>query len=382
MLKSPFRLFSKVKDRFLFINQFQDKFNDTKLVDKLVNRDFHEYLKNIDKFDRDQGLIDFSQLNQGMVVPLQDLLNRKSKLMRPLIINLASEILGIEKSDEVLLTCALVEVIHNVTLIIDDIQDKGLKRRGEECVHLRYGIDSSLTSSISNSYYIIRKYIELLNIDDPALKGQIMDKYFKCLEALFVGVCWDVQWHKELDINNMPSWHNFDYMIRLKTTRLLAFGVEMMALVFSKEIKQDDLKCLFTSLDNFGYAFQVNDDVINLASDEYAQLKSIGDDLIEKKMSYLIMKYGKESGVDLTRKREFVRVFNIEEKSESDIDFLIKELKTAGIIEEGFDLVNEYKNKSVDELLSHFGKDNREVGKLIDLYDYIIEGEFLINNNR
>ena len=180
----------------------------------------------------------------------------------------------------------------------------------------------------------------------------------------------------------MPSWHNFDYMIRLKTTRLLAFGVEMMALVFSKEIKQDDLKCLFTSLDNFGYAFQVNDDVINLASDEYAQLKSIGDDLIEKKMSYLIMKYGKESGVDLTRKREFVRVFNIEEKSESDIDFLIKELKTAGIIEEGFDLVNEYKNKAVDELLSHFGKDNREVGKLIDLYDYIIEGEFLINNNR
>jgi len=46
-----------------------------------------------------------------------------------------------EKNKDVFFICGLTEIIHNATLIIDDLQDSSLARRGLPCTYLKYGID-------------------------------------------------------------------------------------------------------------------------------------------------------------------------------------------------------------------------------------------------
>ena len=50
------------------------------------------------------------------------------------------------KKEEVFDIAALCEIIHNGTLIVDDIEDSSTTRRDKECVHLLYGVDISVNA--------------------------------------------------------------------------------------------------------------------------------------------------------------------------------------------------------------------------------------------
>ena len=54
--------------------------------------------------------------------------------------------LDFENNKDILFICGLTELIHNGSLIVDDIEDKSLMRRGEKCIHLKYGNDYAINS--------------------------------------------------------------------------------------------------------------------------------------------------------------------------------------------------------------------------------------------
>lgn len=60
-------------------------------------------------------------INEGLVEPFKDLMNRPSKMMRPLVIDLFSDFLGVKNQKMKFATEAFIEIFHNNTLIIDDI---------------------------------------------------------------------------------------------------------------------------------------------------------------------------------------------------------------------------------------------------------------------
>jgi geranylgeranyl pyrophosphate synthase len=51
-----------------------------------------------------------------------------------------------ENNKDILFICGLTELIHNGSLIIDDIEDKSLMRRGDKCIHIKYGTDYAVNS--------------------------------------------------------------------------------------------------------------------------------------------------------------------------------------------------------------------------------------------
>ena len=74
-----------------------------------------------------------------------DLLNRGGKKIRPVMILMLADLYGLNR-EQVLPLCFMVETVHNATLIIDDIEDNSEMRRGQPCVHLKFGIDNSINA--------------------------------------------------------------------------------------------------------------------------------------------------------------------------------------------------------------------------------------------
>ena len=74
-------------------------------------------------------------------------------------------------------TTTLCELIHNASLILDDIEDDSLKRRGEPCIHKKYGLDVAVNSGSLLYFKLLSMIKENLN------KGRA--KYYSiCMEEL------------------------------------------------------------------------------------------------------------------------------------------------------------------------------------------------------
>lgn len=86
-----------------------------------------------------------NSLSKSLSEPIYDLLDRGGKKWRPILCMLIAQLYG-HKKEEVFDIAALCEIIHNGTLIVDDIEDSSTIRRDKECVHLLYGVDISVNA--------------------------------------------------------------------------------------------------------------------------------------------------------------------------------------------------------------------------------------------
>ena len=56
------------------------------------------------------------------------------------------DIVDFEKNKDIYFACGITEIIHNGSLIADDIEDKSLKRRGQPCTYIKYGTDYAVNT--------------------------------------------------------------------------------------------------------------------------------------------------------------------------------------------------------------------------------------------
>lgn len=47
---------------------------------------------------------------------------------------------------DILYACGMTELVHNGSLIVDDLEDQSLMRRGDQCLHLKFGVDYAVNS--------------------------------------------------------------------------------------------------------------------------------------------------------------------------------------------------------------------------------------------
>ena len=79
---------------------------------------------------------------------------------------------------------AFVECIHNASLIIDDIQDNSVKRRGEDCCHIVFGVSVSI-SAANTIYFAAMNWV--LYIQDPAVRGYMLETIMREMTNLHLG---------------------------------------------------------------------------------------------------------------------------------------------------------------------------------------------------
>lgn len=167
----------------------------------------------------------------------------------------------------------VTEMLHNASLLIDDIEDSSKLRRGFPVAHSIYGVPSVINSA---NYVYFLGLEKVLTLDHP----EAVRVFTRQLLELHHGQGLDIHWR---DTYTCPTEQEYRNMVLQKTGGLFGLAVGLMQL-FS-DWKQD-LKPL---LDTLGLFFQIRDDYGNLRSHEYNDNKSFCEDLTEGKFSFPVI---------------------------------------------------------------------------------------------
>ncbi|CAM9376685.1 unnamed protein product [Chrysoparadoxa australica] len=165
-------------------------------------------------------------------------------------------------------------MLHNASLLVDDIEDSSKLRRGVPVAHSIYGIPSTINTA---------NYVYFLALEKVHQMGnkEAMDCFVHELLRLHRGQGQDILWR---DTNRCPTEEEYRGMVIDKTGGLFRLAVGLMQ-AFS-ECSTD-----FTPLlDKLALYFQqIRDDLVNVSSVEYMRGKSFCEDLTEGKFSFPII---------------------------------------------------------------------------------------------
>ncbi|XP_077999037.1 geranylgeranyl pyrophosphate synthase-like isoform X2 [Glandiceps talaboti] len=167
----------------------------------------------------------------------------------------------------------VVQMLHNASLLIDDIEDNSKLRRGIPVAHNIYGVAHTINCS---NYVYFLGLEKLLSLNHPDVTKIYADQ----LMLLHQGQGMDIWWR---DAYVCPTEDEYKEMVIKKTGGLFGLAIRLMQL-FSEN--KSDFKNLW---DTLGLYFQIRDDYANLKSQEYQENKSFAEDLTEGKFSFPII---------------------------------------------------------------------------------------------
>ncbi|CAH1106030.1 unnamed protein product [Psylliodes chrysocephalus] len=167
----------------------------------------------------------------------------------------------------------IVQILHNSSLLIDDIQDNSILRRGIPVAHSIYGVASTINSANYTSFIALERVNDL---NHPQAISIALEQILELYRGQGMEIFWRDNFH-------CPSEEEYKQMVIRKTGGLFMLAIRLMQL-FSDN-KQD-----FTIITGIlGLIFQIRDDYINLISKDYMQHKSYCEDLTEGKFSFPII---------------------------------------------------------------------------------------------
>jgi geranylgeranyl diphosphate synthase type II len=212
--------------------------------------------------------------------PIHYILSQDGKRIRPKLVGLAAELFGV-KTEEVRHVAAAFEMLHNFTLIHDDIMDEAPIRRGQPTVYKQWNSNIAI---LAGDALAIMALQELLKAPcDNTTKIKISDLFARTSLEICEGQQYD------LDFETMEQVGIDDYikMIRLKTAVMLA-GCLQSGAIFAQASDKDQ-QALYDFGINIGIAFQLKDDILDLYSDTQVFGKIQGGDIKENKKTYLYL---------------------------------------------------------------------------------------------
>ncbi|KAK7052334.1 isoprenoid synthase domain-containing protein [Favolaschia claudopus] len=176
----------------------------------------------------------------------------------------------------------VVSMLHNASLMIDDIEDDSQLRRGEPVAHKIYGIPQTINSA---NYVYFLAYQELLALSGPdatTSQTQLVSIITSELISLHRGQGLELLWRDSL---TCPTEDQYVGMVNDKTGGLLRIGIKLLMACGTTNLGID-----YVPLVNLiGVHFQIRDDYMNLQSGEYTSNKGFAEDLTEGKFSFPIV---------------------------------------------------------------------------------------------
>jgi len=236
-----------------------------------------------------------SRLDQTRTKPFHDMLayhmgwtgegagpEATGKRIRPLMVLLTAAASGGDW-EKALPAAAAVELVHNFSLVHDDIQDNSPKRRGRDTAWVKWGAPMAI--NVGDALFVIsNQAIVDLKDDYPAetvLKvAEVLHN--TCLD-LTRGQFMDMSYEERNDLTTDDYWP----MIAGKTAALLSACCHIGAILGDASEEQQDAYKSFGQY--LGLAFQVQDDILGIWGNETVTGKSVASDLVEGKNSLPIL---------------------------------------------------------------------------------------------
>jgi geranylgeranyl diphosphate synthase type II len=201
------------------------------------------------------------------------------KRVRSALLILSCEAVG-GKAAGALDAAAAVEIMHNFTLVHDDVMDNADARRGRPAVHKKWSVNDAL---LVGDILVGAAYEALLRTP-----GTSHGKLCEILTRGLLDVCEGQSLDLELEGRTEVSVKEYFRMTGKKTGALIAASTELGGVVGRGTASQ------VAALRRFGLrlgrAFQVQDDLLDVVGDAHDFGKTIGGDILEGKKTYLLLR--------------------------------------------------------------------------------------------
>ncbi len=280
------------------------------------------------------------------------------KRLRPIILLLTTHASG-GNWQEALPAAAAVELVHNFSLVHDDIQDKSDKRRGRDTVWVKWGEAQAINTGDA---LLALAILELLSMQAQQESRHVLGAVHILNQATFdltKGQFLDLTHEKVEDV----SLQYYFEMVEGKTGALFSACFAIGALLSGKE--DSEIQKYLALGRKLGIAFQIQDDHLGIWGHDEATGKSSEGDLVSRKKTFPVH-YALENLPD-------VRKFWIEHTvfDSEDVLLLKEKLENAGVDEITLNAASRYYAESIEDFKALFTDTQRSV-ELMQL----IEGLF------
>ena len=243
----------------------------------------------------------------------------QGKALRPTLCLFACEALQ-EDPVRALPAAVALELIHNFSLIHDDIQDMDAERRHQATVWSIWGVPKALVAgnalhSIGDSALLGTARNEVPPETVLKVSRILTDSYLEMIQ----GQCLDLSFETSTSING----DDYLQMIAFKTGALIRGGVQIGTLLATDA---PDTYAAFTKFGEcLGRAFQIRDDYLGIWGDEAITGKAAGNDIRRRKKSFpIVYAFGEAKG----RSREdLIRIYSQEELDDRDVERVLELLE-------------------------------------------------------
>lgn len=226
-------------------------------------------------------------LNKAVAEPIWEFLDRGGKRWRPSLFLLTIE--ALDKDPEDFVDFAIIpEVVHNGTIMMDDIEDSSEYRRGKPCTYKIYGLDVAMNAGNAMYYLPLLPLMENREKISKEKLCRIYEIYVKEMINLSLGQAMDIAWHRGLA--NADEIDETDYlqMCACKTGTLARMAAKIAAVL--ADASDELVERLGFFAESVGLAFQMRDDILDLTSTEFAEKKGgRGQDITEGKRSLMVI---------------------------------------------------------------------------------------------
>lgn len=315
------------------------------------NTVYTNYLNQIEEFLK--GFI--PDINpKSLYEPFTYIMAAGGKRIRPVLAMLTCKAVG---GDPVraIPAAAAIEILHNFTLVHDDIMDNSPIRRGKATIHKKWNDATAILTGdlmIGYSYKLLENYSDNNNI------GSMLKELNNALIEVCEGQGFD------MDFNSITDVGIEDYLLMIdkKTSKVLEAASVLGGLAGGgSEIQIESLRKFANYL---GIAFQLQDDYLDLNANQAELGKTIGQDITEGKKTYMIIRTKQ-----LAQKPEHVELINrFYESNGLGLEYVssMREMmEELGVLSESLQLANSYFDKAEEQL--SFVSDSENCEMLIKL---------------
>ncbi|THV07129.1 farnesyltranstransferase [Dendrothele bispora CBS 962.96] len=218
---------------------------------------------------------------KSITEPLLYVLNLPGKDMRGRLIDAFNHWLNVPPGALEMIS-NIVTVLHNASLLIDDIEDNSQLRRGQPVAHKIFGVAQTINCANYIYFLAVRDATTLRNFQNKDSTYDVVDVVLLELINLHRGQGLDIVWRDSL---TCPAETDYIDMVNKKTGGLLRIAVKLMMACATTNLGIDYIPLV----NQFGVFFQIRDDLMNLNSNEYEKNKGFAEDLTEGKFSFPVI---------------------------------------------------------------------------------------------
>lgn len=290
------------------------------------------------------------------------------KRLRPFLVIKSSEMFG-GNLRRALPAAAAVELVHNFSLVHDDIMDNDDMRHSVQTVHKHYGMPLAILAGdilFSKAFELLAVNGRAKGISEKAICEMVAKLSSACIQVC-EGQATDVRMASmkdELSIDS-PQYIN---MISKKTAALFELSCAL-GVLSAPNSSAIDVERLSWFGRNIGIAFQLVDDLIGITGDPKLTGKAVGNDLREGKKTYPILLALRNAKGE--NRSKILKIFGRKNASASDLKEAVGTISTIGIDQEIRLAARTHIEKAVQSLADY--ADSEAKGALESSASFIVE---------